>query len=269
MNVTKEIIRNAITTNDIQTVSNIFEEFELGTDTRPCFTSGDKECVSTILNCASAMCYRGELDHELIAEIINHTAMTVDIFPFLQLVILAAKIENNDFNAIPKAIRSILEKNKYVKDIAHEIESLDDDAFEALLASLIDINKTKGLDVLYAVPIIRHIYERGILSVDILFSYMACSLRDTLDEHLRKAITPNLVGGIMIGPMFDLIEDDEETTDDKDSGEEIDPKADDNKDTTKKGCEECPSKNDTPRCGNCDECYKEPCAYRDSHNPNS
>ena len=209
MNVTREIIRNAITANDIQTVSNIFDEFELRTDTRPCFTSGDKECVSTILSCASAMCYRGELDHELIAEIINHTAMTVDIFPFLRLVILAAKIENNDFNAIPKAIRSILKKNKYVKDIAHKIESLDDEAFFALLTFLIDADRITELDVLYSVPIIRHIYERGILSVDILFSYMACSLRDTFDEYLRKAITPNLVGSIMIGPMFDHDKEDE------------------------------------------------------------
>lgn len=189
MTVTKQDIFNAVVTNDTEMMSRIFKEFNLSKDIRPNLTLGKKECICTILSNASAMSYLGKLERDMKKEIISYTAMAVDIFSFLRLTVLAANIHNRDLNTIPRAIRSALEKDEFTEDIAHEIELMDDEVFEALLDFI--INKIDVLDVLYSTPIIRHIYERGYISVDLLFMYMIFTLRDTIEERIFDFIVTN------------------------------------------------------------------------------
>lgn len=178
-------VQDAILNNDTTRTAEMLEEFNLTkNDTpHPYFTSDDKALAATMLSFASAMSYRDALDGALAEELIERTAMTVNIFPFAQLVVAAAEIETDDFDVIPEEIRAALRKNDCTDKIAHAIEELDSDVFAALLAFLIT-GEIERVHVKFNLPIMRYIHAEETIPVDLMFTYMALCPRKTIDEYL-------------------------------------------------------------------------------------
>ena len=219
MKVSNEEVMNAILNNDTTRAAEMLEGFDLTKDgTPPHFTSVDKDLVLTMLSFASVMSYRDDLDSGLAEELIERTAMTVNIFSFVRLVVAVAEIETDDFDVIPKKIRAALRKNDYTDQIARAIEDLDDDAFAALLAFVV----TRGIEQLHVkfnLPIMRHIHAEETIPEYLMFAYMGLCPRETIDEHfsdLHDAL--GALGGLsllgeLLGGMHD---DDDKDKDDKD-----------------------------------------------------
>ena len=92
----------AILNSDKARVVGMLEGFNLTKDDIPLFTSGSRGLVSTMLSFASTMSYRDALDGGLAEELIERTAMTVNVFRFVRLVVAAAGNETDDFGAIPE-----------------------------------------------------------------------------------------------------------------------------------------------------------------------
>ena len=216
MKLSNEEVMNAILNNDTARAAEMLEGFDLTKDgTPPHFTSADKDLVSTMLSFASAMSYRDDLDSGLAEELIERTAMTVNIFPFVRLVAATAEIETDNFDVIPEEIRTALYKNDYTDKIAYAVEKLDDDAFAALLAFLLtgEIERTH---VKFNLPIMRHIHAKETIPEDLMLAYMGLCPRETIDEHfggLHDAL--GALGGLtlldaLIGGMHDHDDDEED-----------------------------------------------------------
>ena len=243
----KEVM-NAILNNDTGRAAEMLEGFDLLKDgTPPHFTSADKHLVSTMLGAASVAAWHEDLDEDLAYELIERTAMTVDIFPFLRLVVAGAEIENEDFDTIPENIRTALRRNDYTDQIARAIEDLDDDTFEAFLAYYIT-GEIETSHVKFNLPVIRHIYSDEVIPADLLFAFMASNLRETIDEHfggLHDAL--GALGGLgLFGALLDGMHDDDD--DDDDDKSEEDGKEEDH---------ECHCGGCHGGCGGCHGCHSD------------
>ena len=190
-----------------------------------------------VLSFASVMDYRDELSDDLAKELVERTAMTVDIFPFVRLVAATMKIEVNDFDVIPKKIRSALKESKYTDRVAREIEEMSDEAFDALLAFIMS-DEVTTTHVKLNLPIIRRIYGEELIPADLMFAYMGLSLRDTIDERIH-GIIPGIFGDILIGSLFSELDDDDDEEDDED-------------DAKKCNCDGCHG-----GCGDCHGCHSD------------
>ena len=231
--ISYEEIVNAILNNDTTRAVEILEEFDLLKDgTLPHFTSTDKELVTTMLSFASAMDWHDDLANDLAEELIERTAMTVNIFPFLRLVMAAAKIKQiDDFSVIPEEIRTALSKNDYTDKIAYAIEKLDDETFKALIAFIMT-SEVKRTCVKFNLPIIRHIYAKETIPADLMLAYMGLCPRQTIDEFCRKFHDAALValgGPDLLDALFGEMYDDDDKDKDKDK----------NKNKNKEGDHEC------------------------------
>lgn len=197
MELSNEEIINAILDNDTARVAEMLEEFDLIKDNVPYLTPSNKHLASTMLSFASAMSYRSDLDSGLAEELIERTAMTVNIFSFMRLVVTVEGIKTNDFDIIPEEIRTTLCKNDYTNKIAQAIEKLDDDAFAALLAFLLT-GKIKCIHVKFGLSIIRHIYAKGKIPKSLIFAYMGLCQRETFGEHFGLNNAIGALGGLTL-----------------------------------------------------------------------
>ena len=182
MKISNKDIFDAILNNDTAKAAEMLEEFDLTKDGTPPphFTSADRQVVSTILSAASAMSWHDNLDDDLAHELIERTAMTVNIFPFLRLVVIGGEIEREDFDTIPEKIRAALRKNDYTDQIARAIEDLDADVLKTLLNYFIS-GEVETSHVKFSLPVIRRIYSDEIIPADLMFAFMASNSRDTID----------------------------------------------------------------------------------------
>lgn len=181
MEITREEIRKAVLGNDTKRLAEILEEFGVHKYKSYRFLPPQKTVVVDVLSAASAAGYAGVLSKEMAHELIARFAMSVNIFDFLKLVDLCALNQNAewDFRAIPRKIRKALMKSDYSVEIAHEIEDLDEDAFEALVAFI--VNQLDELIPEFSIPIIHRVYEDEFLSDTMIFAYMGLVLRDFMD----------------------------------------------------------------------------------------
>lgn len=198
VSVTNREVMDVILDNNAARMTEILEAFDLTNDgTPPHFSSANRPIASIMLSFASAMSFRNNLDSDLAKELIERTAMTVDIFVFAQLVVTVAGFETDNFDIIPEKIRTALKKNDYADGIACAIEELDNDAFVALLAFLLtkDVERT---NVKFNLPIMRYIYANETISEGLLFAYMGLSLRDADEKpsDLRSAL--GVLGGLAL-----------------------------------------------------------------------
>ena len=222
----KEVM-NAILNNDTGRAAEMLEEFDLLKDGTPPphFTSADKNLVADMLGAASVAAWHKDLNEDLAHELIERTAMTVNIFPFLQLVMAAAEIKQiDDFSVIPEEIRTALSKNDYTDKIAYAIEKLDDEAFEALI-TFIMTDEIERTHVKFNLPIMRHIYAEETIPADLMFAYMGLCPRQTIDQHFSGLHDDDLgaLGGLgLFCALLDGMHDD----DDDDKSEEDDKKDD-------------------------------------------
>ena len=251
MKLESKEVMNAILNNDTGRAAEMLEGFDLLKDgTPPHFTSAGKRLVSTMLGAASVAAWHENLDEDLAHELIERTAMTVNIFQFLQLVMAAAEIKQiDDFSVIPEEIRTALSKNDYTDKIAYAIEKLDDEAFEALIAFIMtgEIERTH---VKFNLPIMRHIYAEETIPADLMFAYMGLCPRQTIDEHfsgLHDAL--GALGGIgLLGALLDGMHDDDDDDGDEDDKSEEDDKKEDH---------ECHCGGCHGGCGGCHGCHSD------------
>lgn len=194
MKISDKDIFDAILNNDTAKAAEMLEGFDLTKDgTPPHFTSADRRVVSTMLSAASAMSWHDNLDDDLAHELIERTAMTVNIFPFLRLVVIGGEIEREDFDTIPEKIRAALRKNDYTDQIARAIEDLDADVLKTLLNYFIS-GEVETSHVKFNLPVIRRIYSDEIIPANLMFAFMASNSRDTIDEHFGSAM--DAIGGL-------------------------------------------------------------------------
>ena len=227
MKIWKEELMNVILNNDTTSAAEILEAFNITKDGIPYpFTCADKDVVSTMLGLASGMSYRNDLDGDLAEELIEHTAMTVDTFSFVRLVVVASKIKTDDFSAIPEEIRTALLRSDYTDKIAYEIEKLDDDAFAALLAFLLT-GKVEGMHAKFNLPIIRRIHAEETIPEDLMLAYMGLCSRETIDKRQHGILrdTLSVLGGLTLldaltSVMHDHDNNDEEGKEPEDDTEE-------------------------------------------------
>lgn len=207
MEISKMEILDAILNNDTAKAAEMLKGFNLTKDsTPPHFTSAGRQVVSTMLGAASAMSLHGNLDDDLAYELIERTAMTVDIFPFLHLVVICGEIERGDFDTIPEKIRAALRKNDYTDQIARAIEDLDADVLKTLLNFFLSPGEVKTSHVKFTLPVIRRIYSDKIIPANLMFALMASNLRDTIDGHFGGVM--GAIGGLgLLGALLGGIND--------------------------------------------------------------
>ena len=186
MKISRKEIINAILENDTARVAEILEAFGLRKDgSLPVFTSADKKLVTTMLGFASAkdLNLSEGLSDDLAEELIERTAMTVDIFEFMKLIMIAVDVDIVDYNDIPNDIREALVKNKYSDEIARAIESpIDDYALKALI-DFIATGQVEEIHIKFNLPIIRRVYGSGWVTQDEILAFMGLCLRETVEEH--------------------------------------------------------------------------------------
>ena len=220
MEFSKQDVVDAILKNDTARVTEMLEEFDLTKDGIPHFNSINKSLASHALIVASAAAYRDGLTENLTKELIERTAKIIDLFDFLRLAVLAGEIGTTNFDIIPPAIRTALEKNIYSDELAHDIENLSYDSFKALL-SFIPSDEIEMLDIRLGLPILRRIYADRIVLTHLMLAYMAICLRETVEDKIAAKIAEGSVEPLdtldaIFNAIFD-IDDDDITDDDSDA----------------------------------------------------
>ena len=193
MKFSNKEVMDAILNNDTTRAAEMLEGFGLTKDgSHLKFTFVDRALVLTMLGFASVMSYHDKLNSDLAKELIERTAMTVNIFPFARLVIATAGIETDDFNIIPEEIRIALLKDNYTDKVTHAIEKLDDDAFAALLVLL--TTEFEQVDAKINLPIIRRIYAKKTIPENLILAYMGLCARQTVEEIEHLPIAAVMIG---------------------------------------------------------------------------
>ena len=141
--------------------------------------------MAAILTYASAASLSGSLDEAVANELIDRLATKVDIFQLLRYVIACAAIEAKDTDAIPEEIREAIGSKEEKDDLAQAIGDLDSAIFATLLCFLAE-GGIECINAAHSLPIIRRIYEEGVINGGVLFAYMALCLRETFEERLAE-----------------------------------------------------------------------------------
>lgn len=210
MELSREKVANAVLENKTTEVAKMLEGFGLKKGNNPpVLTSGSKDLAISVLGLASAMDYDDKLNHVFADELIGRTAMAVDIFRFLHLVVAAMEIKADSFDVIPKKIRTAIRKCKYTSEAAAEIEAMSDEAFNALIVFMLS-EDIERVHIRFNCAIIRRIYKDEIIPADLIFAFMGLSLRDAVDERIRGIIP----GGIVIS-LCDIADEEEEDEDEE------------------------------------------------------
>ena len=183
----REVMDAAFNNNkqDTSTTLDVLKLFK--EESCPNFTSTHKEMTSLILSSVSASAYRGILDKEFALEIIDRTAMMVELYPFIHLVVMAADIHAKNPEIIPETVRKALWHNQYTPWVKHAIEDMSVDALKCLLVCY-DTGMIKKSKLLFTPPIIRRIYEDEIVPDYLVFAFMASNLRMAIDEVFNRYI---------------------------------------------------------------------------------
>ena len=212
MKVSLEEVTEAILSNDTARVAEMMEGFHLTKDGNPPrFTAASKDFANLVLGLASATSYHDSLSRDLAEELIERTAMTVNIFPFLWLVVAGAKIEAEGFEVIPAKVLLALLMDGYSDEIAHAIDALDDEAFKTLLVFIAE-GKIEASSIKFNLPILRRIHKEEIIPEDLMLAYMGLCPRETLCSGCVQDTLGALGGIILLEDLFDKMrrEDDEE-----------------------------------------------------------
>ena len=207
-------IADAIVSNQTKKVTEILDSLDLRKDgIPPCLTNASKEVSTTMLSFASVSAWQEALDDELAEELIERTAMAVNIFPFLRLVATAADVGPVNFNAIPKSLKRALRENDYSDKIARLIEDLDNITFETLITYILS-GKIERTHVKFNLPIIRNIYFNELIPTHLLFAFMGLCPRETVDDHVHRVMHGGL-GDLLFGLILDEMSEDEEEEDEE------------------------------------------------------
>lgn len=166
----------------------------------PHFTSGDRELVTELLTTASAMAYRKALQPELAEELVARAAMTVAIFPFLQMVLDATEIEMgaDGYAGLPGNVKKALKHNQYSNAVAAAIDGMHSEDFNTLLVHLVT-GEIERIQVRFSLPIITRLYRAQILTTDVLLAYMAINLREPIEERAASLLPSSLFSGGVFG----------------------------------------------------------------------
>lgn len=179
----------AVEDNDVANVVKILEMFGFKKDgTNPHFTYECRDIMTLLLSAASAVAAgsdSGHLDYGMANELVERTSKAVNIFKFLKLVATAMRFESDNYDIIPDPVRSALSKNDPSYVVERAIDDLSPDAFEAMISLLLS-EGFEQLNVRFAPPIIRYIYENQVLSDDLMFAFMAACPRRTVEEFLSS-----------------------------------------------------------------------------------
>ena len=198
----KEII-DTIRENDTARAVEMLEAFMLTKPPRA-LTPGSKKLALTMLGAASAMSYYGALYNSLAEELIERTAVTVELFSFISYVIIAAEIKTDKFgiDTIPEEIRTALHEGICTDEIANAIEKLDKSTFAAMLAYIMT-DEVKRLSIEFNLPIIRYVYTEETIPQDLLFAYMGLCFHEPTDNPCAIL---GISGGIpMLGGSINLL----------------------------------------------------------------
>lgn len=197
MAISEKEITRAIFNNDTNRVVEILEEFELYKNNLICPHTVHKELVSSILRAASAMAHTGNLKKGLAVELIERTSIMVNVFSFLELVAISAKVkteyyDEEDYQDVPeKILETLLWDRQYSDEIANAIEKLEIEAFEALIAFLVN-GEVDAINVEFGLPIIKYVYKNGIVPNELVFAFMALCQRQTIEEYLSGRVVSDI-----------------------------------------------------------------------------
>lgn len=171
-------IREAVLENDAAAVAEIFDKFGIfGNGIPPQISAGTRDVANVALSFASAAEWRGGLNNNVRNQIINRTAMMVDIFRLLGLVATGAGIRTEycneeDYDDVPTEILEALLWDGYDEEIAAKIDKLEIEAFEALIAFFVNGEVTNP-DAKFNLPIIWYIHKNRMVVDELLFAFMA------------------------------------------------------------------------------------------------
>ena len=186
MDAIYEKVWSEIRENDIVAIQAMMDDFNvLKGDVEPCISKASKGVMTAILAYASAASLSGSLDEAMASELIDRLATKVDIFQLLRYVVACAAIEARDTDAIPEEIREALGGEEKNDDLIQAIGDLDSAIFATLLCFLVE-GEIEHMNAAHSLPIIRRIYEDGVINRGVLFAYMALCLRKTYEESLAE-----------------------------------------------------------------------------------
>ena len=214
MEISKNDVYNAMSANDTARVADILEEFELFKEpVNTPFSMSQRELAQFVLSIASVMAWRDSLAEDLAEEILERTAITVDIFNFSLPFLAAADIgrARHNFYAIPKDVFAAMADDNYSDAVANTIENMSREAFEAMLVGLVEKD---GYDVRFNLPIFRFICGSDIIPQHLVFSLMASSMRTAHDEFMPRLPFLDALFGL---GRYEA--DDEDNDDDQDDAE--------------------------------------------------
>lgn len=196
----REKLENAITGNDVAAIRKVFDEAGLAKSGKSCYSHSGQKCAFDALSFASAASYTNPISEDLFKEIVDRTAMVVDVFRVAEAVAVAARIGTDDFSLIPEDIQTALRENHYTDKVGEAIEGLNDNAFAALLSSITtgDVN---CLNVKFNPPIIRRMYAA--IPEYLLLAYMAMFL--TKPETRKSFTLVDISGGLPDGMLGMLL----------------------------------------------------------------
>ena len=173
-------VYEAIYVNDRKFMTEALEEFDFKKNVPLDYLTEDMHWLAfaTLTITAKAEA-EGALLKEFSSLLIEYLAWTIDLFDFLGYIYCENE-PGYKIQAIPKELEDALKNNRFDEKSEAMIEALSQEELFGLVTYVEE--EVEELDFEFATPIIKGIYEHGLVPSGLVFAFMAATLRDPLPE---------------------------------------------------------------------------------------
>ncbi|MCR5572149.1 MAG: hypothetical protein K6F57_00015 [Candidatus Saccharibacteria bacterium] len=184
---TRNEVYNAITNNDMETLSDLFGHVDLtGKDARPLLTSSMYLLAYSALGCAASVAYNGGLNGETVTFLIERTHQCLNAFYLDRLVALALGAYGTevDYGIIPENIREACKNDdEFDDEVVTAFAEMNEEEFKAVLA-FVESDEIKTISKDYNYAILTYLHMHDTVDTHTLLSIMVSSLNDPKDGIL-------------------------------------------------------------------------------------
>ena len=170
-----EIVENG----DTEGLKEILEAFNFS-DASPSAPGSRIEAghnlATTLLDFAYAKAKKTGNDPAFGSTLVRYMAMSVEIFPFLDIFNRIHESAELDDSVLPSSMRDALRENHYTRATGRQIKDLSEKQFAKLCKFA--MAESSSLNMRFSVPLLTYIYEHKMLDEDSVFALMRFYLRE-------------------------------------------------------------------------------------------
>lgn len=173
-------LRRCVAENDVKSLKKILDTYRIYTNGTNLFTDEKKRVLSTLLMYASAYAKNDALDEEFSGVLIERVAMLVEIYDFLNAMMIYLDYQPREFEeSYPPPRRLIEEMHRaFPNNSIHSLtRSMAKEQF-MYLAELMSLGEFSDLNRECSAPVLLYCYNNKVIPHDVCLSYIAnCLMR--------------------------------------------------------------------------------------------